>query len=51
MRYAIGSQLGWIVVPAIILVGAAYVWVVGRLLSRKPQTDTREQAPGVRKAA
>jgi hypothetical protein len=51
MGHMIGSQAGWIAVPAIILVGAAYVWVVDRLLNRKPQTSAREHAPSVRKAA
>jgi hypothetical protein len=51
MRYMIGSQLGWIAVPVIFLVGTAYVWVADRLLVRKAQTGTREHTPSVRKAA
>jgi hypothetical protein len=51
MRYVIGSQITWAIVPALLLVGAAYVWVVGRLLSRKqPEVGMREQ-PTVEKAA
>lgn len=51
MRYLIGSQLAWGVVPALIVVGAAYVWVVDRLLSRKPKARTLEHTPSVEKAA
>lgn len=51
MRYMIGSQIAWGIVPALIVVGAAYAWVVGRVLNRKPQTATRESAPSVEKAA
>lgn len=51
MRYMIGSQITWAVVPALILVGAAYVWVVGRLLSRKPEVGMREEKSTVEKAA
>ena len=47
MRYLIGSQLGWIAFPAIVVVGAVYLWVVDRLLSRQPMTSTREQTPSV----
>ena len=51
MRYLIGSQIAWGIVPALIVVGAAYVWVVSRLLSRKPVARTSETAPSVEKAA
>ena len=51
MRYLIGSQIAWGVVPALIVVGAPYVWVVDRLLNRKPAVGTREHAPSVQKAA
>jgi hypothetical protein len=51
MRYFNGSELGWIAVPAITLVGAAYMWVVNRLLSKRAVTGTREQDSSVRKAA
>jgi hypothetical protein len=52
MRYMIGSQMTWAIVPALILVGAAYVWVVSRLLSRKqPEVSMRDQKPTVQKAA
>jgi hypothetical protein len=50
MRYMIGSELGWVSVPFILLIGAAYVWVAGRL-GRKVDVRTSEQAPSVRKAA
>jgi hypothetical protein len=51
MRYFNGSELGWIAVPAIILVGAAYMWVVNRLLTKRVGAATREQESTVRKAA
>lgn len=35
MRYFIGSELGWIAVPFLFVVGAAYVWVMDRLLRNK----------------
>jgi hypothetical protein len=51
MRYLIGGQMDWIAVPAIILVGAAYAWVVSRVLSPKTMTGIGEQTASVDKAA
>ncbi len=51
MRYMIGGQIAWAVVPALILVGAAYVWVVSRLLSWKTEPEVREDMTSVKKAA
>ncbi len=56
MRYMIGSQIGWLALPGIVLIGAAYVWVADRILSRKPEAKPRElqprqDAPSARRAA
>lgn len=51
MRYLIGSEIGWAALPVLIVVSVAYIWVVDRLLSRKPKAGTRETAPSVEKAA
>ena len=42
MRYMIGSQMGWIAVPFIFVVGAAYVWIVDRLLSRSTRATVSD---------
>jgi len=34
MHFMIGSQMGLVALPFIVGVGLAYMWVVGRLLSR-----------------
>lgn len=48
MRYMIGGEMGWIAVPVIFIVGAAYVWVADRLLSKKAGARPQEQVPAVR---
>lgn len=51
MRYMIGSEMGWVAVPFILLVGFAYVWVAGRLFSRSSKTTLVERESEVAKAA
>jgi len=51
MRYMIGSELGWVAVPFIFLVGVAYVWVADRLLSRSTKTTMVEHKARISKAA
>jgi hypothetical protein len=51
MHNMISGQTAWVIVPALILVGAAYLWVVSRLLSRKTEREVREDRTSVRKAA
>jgi hypothetical protein len=43
MHGLIGSEMGWIAVPFIFVVGVAYVWIVDRLLSRSAGARTAEQ--------
>jgi hypothetical protein len=51
MRYLIGSELGWVAVPFIFLVGVAYIWVVDRMLGAKAGVRPQEEAPSATKAA
>jgi hypothetical protein len=52
MRYLIGSQMSLLAVPFIFVVGAAYVWVMERVLGKKPaMTTTLEQTTRETRAA
>jgi hypothetical protein len=51
MRYLIGSQMGLYAVPIIFVVGAAYVWVMERLLGKKAQADKPAEITSESKAA
>ena len=43
MHGLIGTEMGWLAVPAVFVVGAAYVFIVDRLLNRSTRTRTTEQ--------
>jgi len=51
MRYLIGSQMGWVAVPVIILAGAAYIWVMDRLVGRKSEITAAAETSAVKKVA
>ena len=51
MHYMIGSQMGLIAVPFIFVVGAAYLWIVDRLLNRHATIAVEVEAPRIAKAA
>ena len=51
MRYLIGSQMGLFAVPIIFLGGAAYVWVMERVLGRKAQVEEQAETKSETKAA
>ena len=51
MRYLVGSQMGLLAVPFVVLVGVAYVWVMERLLGRKSESVTQTDTSNVRKVA
>jgi hypothetical protein len=51
MRYLIDSQMGWLAVPFVALVGVAYMWLMDSLLRRNVSVERREEAPSVAKAA
>jgi hypothetical protein len=51
MRYLIGSQMGLFVVPVLLIVGAAYVWVMERVLGGTVQVDKAAETRRERKAA
>jgi hypothetical protein len=53
MRYFIGMQMGWAVVPVIALIGVAYMWLADRLLNRsaKAKGAMRHDVPSIAKAA
>jgi hypothetical protein len=51
MRYFIGMQMGWAVVPFIALIGVAYMWLADSLLNRKAKVATRHDVPSVARAA
>lgn len=51
MRYFIGMQMGWAVVPFIALIGVAYMWLADRLLAPKAKVASHVDVPSVAKAA
>lgn len=51
MRYLIGSQMAWVAVPFIALIGAAYVWVADRLLGEKAEVAMPAETSSVKKVA
>ena len=51
MRYFIGMQMGWAVVPFIALIGVAYMWLADSLLNRKTKVASRVDVPSIAKAA
>jgi len=51
MHGLIGSQMGWIAVPAIFVVGAAYVFIVDRLLNRSTRVQAADKTTRETKAA
>jgi hypothetical protein len=45
MRYLATTNMGWIVVPVLAIVGAAYVWIVSKLLPyEQPKPEQRRSA-------
>jgi hypothetical protein len=51
MRYLVGSQMGLLAVPFIVLVGVAYAWVMERLLGRKSEIVRQTESPSLKKVA
>ena len=51
MRYLIETQMGWVAVPFVALIGVAYMWLMDSLLRRNVKVERREQASSVAKAA
>lgn len=49
MRMALTSNMGWLAVPLIALIGIAYIWVVSALLGREQQPKA-DRAPVERAA-
>lgn len=42
MRYFATTNMGWLVVPLLAIIGAAYIWVVGKLLPyEQPKPEQR----------
>ena len=48
MRYLATTNMSWLVVPVLAIVGAAYVWVAGKLL---PYEEPKSALRRVRRAA
>ena len=42
MRMALTTNMGWLAVPLLAIVGIAYIWIVSALLGREQSPRTRE---------
>ncbi|MFI5282665.1 MAG: hypothetical protein ACHQ0J_05990 [Candidatus Dormibacterales bacterium] len=51
MHGLIGTEMGWLAVPAVFVVGAAYVFIVDRLLNRSTRVQIADKSTQETKAA